>query len=390
MARSVRGSTARGRRTLDRFLRALFKGTFGSRKSNPPKHLDIPPEYVTDPYKPFPASFSNAKRQRISELREAYSYAMNRRFERKTLTSPELVADLLQPLMMPLETEVMMVIPLDARSRLIGEPITVSKGDVDGTDAGPRPVLRAVLQAGATSFIIAHNHPTGSPDASSADINVTRNISQASRVIGVPLVDHIIIGHGSFTSIRRDHAGAFDVNTNPRKRARSNPASTEGVLLGSLKELVVRADGEDVTIRPKKSLLGYLPEGKRLVVLKSGRRGRGDLSQQASKLHTNFHNTKPSRADRFEWPDPVGRRRDVGLIVSLLYTIPPWLESPEKRRYQWNHEFGDRGERGHGYARESGNYPERYMPMLQVDEKGNLFIRRRKGNRFYVKDWLYW
>ena len=217
-SRGVRSSSARGRAGLDQFLGLVFKSTFAKRgsrtarsprfkmrsviRTNPPKALDFPPEYVTDPYKPFPASFSRAKRQRISELREAYAYAMTRRFERKQLRMPDEVAELLFPIMSTLETEVLLVLPLDARSQLIGEPVTISKGDVDGTDAGPRAIMCAVLQAGAVTFILAHNHPTGSSGPSAGDIAVTKRIIAAGKTVDVNLVDHVIIGKGTFTSIR--------------------------------------------------------------------------------------------------------------------------------------------------------------------------------------------
>jgi len=227
-SRGVRSSSARGRAGLDQFLGLVFRGTktrsprFKMRqvrviksrvRMNPPKALDFPPEYVTDPYKPIPASYSKAKRQRISELREAYAYAMNKRFSRKTLRDPDSVFDLLAPIMSPLETEVLMALPLDSRSQLIGEPVTITKGDVDGTDAGVRAVLRAALHAGAVSFILAHNHPTGGAFPSAGDIAVTRKIVAGGKAVDVQCVDHVIIGKGQYTSLRRQQpdlwAGGF-------------------------------------------------------------------------------------------------------------------------------------------------------------------------------------
>ncbi len=99
---------------------------------------------------------------------------------------------------------------LDPHSNLIGEPIIVSMGDVDGTDAGPRAFFRAALAAGATTCIAAHNHPTGDPAPSSADRAVTLRLHAAGRTIDIALVDHVVIGAGgSFVSLRNQEPGLF-------------------------------------------------------------------------------------------------------------------------------------------------------------------------------------
>jgi len=182
-----------------------------------------------------------------------------------------------------------------------------------------------------------------------------------------------------------------DSKRNPCGNRRNPGAPRGGMLMGHLKELKVRlSDGSELTIRPSKQYIGWLPRSRQLAIL-TRRMGRvSNVPDPVRRLHRSFHNSDPQGASTFEWPDREGSLTDVGLIVSLLYTIPSWLKSPQKRRYQWNHEFGDRGERGHGTVRGSGNYPEKYMPLLQIDEGGHLFIKRRPGNKFYVKDWLYW
>jgi len=101
-------------------------------------------------------------------------------------------------------------LPLDPRSGLIGEPRQISQGDIDGTDAGPRAFFRAALTAGAASCIAVHNHPTGDPAASPADLAVTTRLVAAGRTLDVRLVDHLIIGdQGRFVSIRRNHPECF-------------------------------------------------------------------------------------------------------------------------------------------------------------------------------------
>jgi DNA repair protein RadC len=151
---------------------------------------------------------------RAAELAAAFELAnrvasATRRRERPKLTSPELAVEHLRELVL-LDHECFWCLPLDARSGLIGEPRRVSQGDVDGTDAGPRVFFRAALAAGATSCIAVHNHPTGDPTASPADLAVTSRLVAAGRTIDVRLVDHLIIGdQGRFVSIRRQHPDCF-------------------------------------------------------------------------------------------------------------------------------------------------------------------------------------
>ena len=126
--------------------------------------------------------------------------------DRPVLKTPEAAAELLAALASGLPHEEFWCLPLDARSRLIGAPRQIARGDVDGTDAPPRAFCRAALVAGAVSAIAVHNHPTGDPSPSSADIQVTINLVAACRTIHIPLQDHIVLGDaGRFTSLRRTH-----------------------------------------------------------------------------------------------------------------------------------------------------------------------------------------
>ena len=102
------------------------------------------------------------------------------------------------------EVEYFMCLPLDARSRLIGKPLKISKGDIAGTEAGPRAFFRAAVRVGAYSCIAVHNHPTGNPEPSPEDIAVTHRLLAAGKMIDLILVDHIIVGTMGYVSIRRD------------------------------------------------------------------------------------------------------------------------------------------------------------------------------------------
>ena len=87
------------------------------------------------------------------------------------------------------------VLPLDANGKILAKPILVSVGHQDGTtaiDAGA--IFREALKAGAEEIIVAHNHPSGDPTPSKADIAATKELGKAGVFLGVPLVDHLIVG----------------------------------------------------------------------------------------------------------------------------------------------------------------------------------------------------
>lgn len=155
--------------------------------------LDISSQLILDPSLPVPRGLSKKAATRLAELREAYQWSITRSFDRKKLNDPAKVAELLIPLMAPLHVEHLCVLPLDSQCRLIGDPQLVTRGDVDGVDAGPRRVLRAALQVGAVQMILAHNHPAGDPTPSAADKAVTQRVAQGGRAIDIPLRDHLII-----------------------------------------------------------------------------------------------------------------------------------------------------------------------------------------------------
>lgn len=123
--------------------------------------------------------------------------------------SPEEIAVIMRPLV-AIDHERLWCLPLDPRCRLIGAPIEVARGDVDGTDASARAVCRTALRAGAVSMIIVHNHPSGDVAASAADAAVTRRLATAARTVDVPLQDHIICtSDGRWTSLRRERPDLF-------------------------------------------------------------------------------------------------------------------------------------------------------------------------------------
>lgn len=90
---------------------------------------------------------------------------------------------------------------IDAQNTLIERRI-ISVGILDASIVHPREVFEPALQLSAASIIVAHNHPSGSLEPSDADIEVTRRLVEAGKLLGVEVVDHVIVTKERFASIR--------------------------------------------------------------------------------------------------------------------------------------------------------------------------------------------
>lgn len=172
-----------------------------------------------------------------------------------------------------------------------------------------------------------------------------------------------------------------------------------GLILGHLTALILRRGNRDLAVSPARLrgwFVGWVPTASKDFVLVRALKGRsvrpGPLSSKAVQVYRQFHNTAPQRATVYDRPDPVGRLQEVALIKSLTYVVPQWMKSPEKRGVQWVHAFGDHGEEGHGPVDARGEkvYPTKLMPALLEDSVGNIYVKRRPGNRYDVTKWIYW
>lgn len=115
---------------------------------------------------------------------------------REHISTPSFAAALFfAALSADIREERVFVLPLDGSGRVLAEPILVSVGHEDGTaqiDAGA--VFREALKAGAEEIVVAHNHPSGDPTPSKADIAATKRLREAGDLLSVPLLDHLILG----------------------------------------------------------------------------------------------------------------------------------------------------------------------------------------------------
>ena len=95
------------------------------------------------------------------------------------------------------------VIYLDNRNRLIADE-QQSRGTVNHTPLYPREVVKRALELQAAALILVHNHPSGDPTPSRADIEMTREVAAAAKALGLALHDHVIVGNGRWLSFRQE------------------------------------------------------------------------------------------------------------------------------------------------------------------------------------------
>ena len=99
------------------------------------------------------------------------------------------------------QTEQFRVLFLDRKNRLIKDEVQQT-GTVDHTPVYPREIMKRALELGASALILVHNHPSGDPTPSRADIEITKDVQKAAQALGVQVHDHLIIGKSGHTSFK--------------------------------------------------------------------------------------------------------------------------------------------------------------------------------------------
>lgn len=115
---------------------------------------------------------------------------------RPLLDAPEKVAAFMRPRITGLGVEKFWVLCLNTKNRLLRLE-EVTSGTATASLVHPREVFRTAIRHGATAIICAHNHPSGDPAPSSADIRVTRQLREAAGAVDIDLLDHIIVGQAA-------------------------------------------------------------------------------------------------------------------------------------------------------------------------------------------------
>ena len=120
--------------------------------------------------------------------------------EQQKFTSPDIVASYYMQHLRSLSEEEVHLMLLDTRKGFI-RSVLVSRGTINCSAVSPREIFIKALRCNAASFIVVHNHPSGDPEPSDADIGFTKLLKKLGDMMNMPLTDSIIIGDNTYTSI---------------------------------------------------------------------------------------------------------------------------------------------------------------------------------------------
>jgi DNA repair protein RadC len=119
------------------------------------------------------------------------------RADSPVLDTPEAVANLMREETRLRNAEVFQVVLLNTRRRLAGKPVKIADGTLDTILVHPREVFRPAIEANAAAVVLVHNHPSGDPTPSEADIKVTRDLIRAGQLLKIEVLDHVILGRAT-------------------------------------------------------------------------------------------------------------------------------------------------------------------------------------------------
>ena len=125
--------------------------------------------------------------------------------EKIHLSCPQDVADFLMPRLRYAAKEQFVVILLNNKNKVIGTEV-VSEGSLSSSIVHPREVYAPAILHHAAAIMVAHNHPSGDSKPSTEDTEVTRVLARSGKVLGIPMIDHVIIGDGNYYSFLENEA----------------------------------------------------------------------------------------------------------------------------------------------------------------------------------------
>ncbi|NJL04526.1 MAG: DNA repair protein RadC [Chloroflexaceae bacterium] len=128
--------------------------------------------------------------------------------ERVQIRSPSDVAQLMQIELSHLDQEHLKAVCLDTRNRVV-KIQTVYVGTLNSAGLRVGEVFKEAIKINSAAIILAHNHPSGDPSPSQDDLQVNRQLLQAGQLLDIDVLDHLIIGHGRYVSLREGGIGGF-------------------------------------------------------------------------------------------------------------------------------------------------------------------------------------
>lgn len=130
------------------------------------------------------------------------------RVEIVDLSNPQAVFQHLAPKMSDLEYEQFHVVLLNAKNHVLGVEL-ISQGTLTASLVHPREIFKPAIRQNAHAVILAHNHPSGDPTPSREDREVTQRLIAVGKLLGIEVLDHLVIGHGRYTSFRERGLAEF-------------------------------------------------------------------------------------------------------------------------------------------------------------------------------------
>lgn len=187
-------------------------------------------------------NFNSAVAKYLQVVARSFSYTL----EREMLNGPVLpgsraVHEYLFNSYGAEENEIFRVLFLDAANRLIQDHV-MATGTVDRVNIHARQVIKAALDLNAVAIVLVHNHPSGDPSPSRADVELTRNIIAACTPFDLRIVDHLIVARGGLSSLKE--MGLLDATENPvpaghgQSRHQSHDGEAVSTLGGCFKALL--------------------------------------------------------------------------------------------------------------------------------------------------------
>ncbi|WP_092492193.1 RadC family protein [Virgibacillus salinus] len=122
-------------------------------------------------------------------------------YKNRAIQSPEDGYELMKEFLGEVDREHFLVVCLDTKN----QPTSINVchvGSLNASVVHPREVFKPAILSNAASLIVGHNHPSGQPEPSQEDINVTKRLSESGKIVGIELLDHIILGDDKFISLK--------------------------------------------------------------------------------------------------------------------------------------------------------------------------------------------
>ena len=127
--------------------------------------------------------------------------AKNPSANKYTIRTPEDVANYAMPRLRYEKREHFAILLLDTKNHVMSFP-DISIGSLNASIVHPREVFRSAISSSASSIVLVHNHPSGDPTPSREDIQITKRLVEAGKIIDIEILDHIIIGDNKYTSLK--------------------------------------------------------------------------------------------------------------------------------------------------------------------------------------------